>query len=66
MECRTSSPQETQALAQCLGELAQPGTVLVLDGPLGAGKTSFVQGVARGLGIDRIVNSPTFTLVKEY
>ena len=66
MEYTTLDPRETQALARRLGELAPPGTVLVLDGPLGAGKTSFVQGLARGLGIDGVVNSPTFTLVKEY
>lgn len=66
MEYITLGPQETQALARRLGELAPPGTVLVLDGPLGAGKTSFVQGLARGLGIAGVVNSPTFTLVKEY
>lgn len=66
MEYRSASPQETHVLAQRLGELATPGTVLVLDGPLGAGKTSFVQGLARGLGITGVVNSPTFTIVKEY
>lgn len=66
MQYRSTSPKETQELARNLGELAPPGTVLVLDGPLGAGKTSFVQGLAKGLGIDGVVNSPTFTLVKEY
>lgn len=66
MECISHSPEATQALAARLGELALPGTVLVLAGPLGAGKTSFVQGLARGLGILGVVNSPTFTLVKEY
>jgi len=53
-------------LARYLGELALPGTVLVLEGPLGAGKTSFVQGLARGLKITAVVNSPTYTIVKEY
>lgn len=66
MEYITSSPQDTQDLARRLGKLALPGTVLVLSGPLGAGKTSFVQGLARGLDIAGVVNSPTFTLVKEY
>ena len=66
MEYLTSSCQHTQGLAHNLGRLAVPGTVLILDGPLGAGKTSFVQGLARGLGITGIVNSPTFTLMKEY
>ena|SRR5690554_1083627 len=66
MQMISAGPRETQALAQNLGRLAQPGTVLVLAGPLGAGKTSFVQGLARGLGITGVVNSPTFTIVKEY
>lgn len=66
MKFRSASPVETQELARCLGELAPPGTLLVLDGPLGAGKTSFAQGLAKGLGIEGVVNSPTFTLVKEY
>lgn len=66
MELKTASPQQTMDLAQYLGEIAPPGTVLVLEGPLGAGKTSFVQGLARGLGITGVVNSPTFTIVKEY
>lgn len=66
MEVRTASCQETQALAGCLGLLAQPGMILVLEGPLGAGKTSFLQGFAQGLGVTGVVNSPTFTLIKEY
>ena len=66
MEVITASPQETQELARRLGQLANAGTVLLLAGPLGAGKTSFVQGLARGLGITGVVNSPTFTIVKEY
>lgn len=66
MEVITASPQETQELARRLGQLANAGTVLLLAGPLGAGKTSFVQGLALGLGITGVVNSPTFTIVKEY
>lgn len=66
MELITNSPRQTGDLARYLGEIAQPGTLLVLDGPLGAGKTSFVQGLAQGLGITGIVNSPTFNIVKEY
>lgn len=66
MKLTTLSPQETFALARRLGEHAHPGTVLVLEGPLGAGKTSFVQGLARGLGIAGVVNSPTYTIIKEY
>lgn len=59
---------ELQAMAERLGRLMQPGDVLALTGPLGAGKTTFVQGVARGLGVapDRHVASPTFALVNEH
>ncbi|MGI8755517.1 MAG: tRNA (adenosine(37)-N6)-threonylcarbamoyltransferase complex ATPase subunit type 1 TsaE [Acidimicrobiales bacterium] len=62
----TSRVQETQAVAGALAELAQPGDVLVLAGEMGAGKTAFAQGFARGLGITEAVTSPTFTIVREY
>ncbi len=54
------------ALAERLGQLVQAGDVITLEGDLGAGKTSFTKGLAKGLGITRVVNSPTFTIVKEY
>jgi tRNA threonylcarbamoyladenosine biosynthesis protein TsaE len=60
------SPAETEALGERLGRVAQRGLVLALDGELGAGKTQFVRGLARGLGIASRVHSPTFTLVNEY
>jgi tRNA threonylcarbamoyladenosine biosynthesis protein TsaE len=63
---RTTAPAETQALAAELARLAQPGDLLVLAGEMGAGKTAFAQGFARGLGIDETVTSPTFTIVREY
>lgn len=66
MEFTSGSPGQTMELARRLGKLVWPGTVLVLDGPLGSGKTSFVQGLAKGLDIAGVVNSPTFTIVKEY
>lgn len=66
MEVISTSSRHTQELARRLGQLANSGTVLLLAGPLGAGKTSFVQGLATGLGIIGVVNSPTFTIVKEY
>ncbi len=64
----TTSPEETQALAEMLGSALIPGSILRLDGPLGAGKTCFVQGLARGLGVPPQVrvHSPTFTLLNIY
>ena len=60
------SPAETEALGERLGRVAQRGLVLALDGELGAGKTQFVKGLARGLGVSGRVHSPTYTLVHEY
>jgi tRNA threonylcarbamoyladenosine biosynthesis protein TsaE len=60
------SPQELQLFAQMLAQSAQPGWVLLLEGDLGAGKTTFAQGFARGLGVSVPVVSPTFTLLNEY
>jgi tRNA threonylcarbamoyladenosine biosynthesis protein TsaE len=62
----TSSEAETEALGAALGRLLRPGDVLALVGDLGAGKTCLARGVARGLGIDEPVTSPTFILVAEY
>ncbi len=60
------SPAETEALGEKFGRAAQRGFVFALSGDLGAGKTQFVRGLARGLGIPARVHSPTFTLVNEY
>ncbi|HRZ11626.1 MAG TPA: tRNA (adenosine(37)-N6)-threonylcarbamoyltransferase complex ATPase subunit type 1 TsaE [Kiritimatiellia bacterium] len=60
------SPEETFRLAADLARELPRGAVLALHGELGAGKTAFVQGLARALGIDRPVSSPTFTLINEY
>jgi tRNA threonylcarbamoyladenosine biosynthesis protein TsaE len=62
----TRSVEETQALAEKIGHLTEPGDVFTLSGDLGAGKTSFTQGLARGMGVNGVVNSPTFTIIKEY
>ena len=63
----TASEEETQAVARDVASSLKPGDVLLLSGDLGAGKTTFVRGVAEGLGIDPAeVSSPTFTLVHEY
>lgn len=58
--------QDTIALAQQLAAWAKPGTLLALDGDLGAGKTRFSQAFAAAIGVQGIVNSPTFTIIKEY
>ena len=62
----TNSPAETEALGQRLAETLQPGDVIAYTGDLGAGKTAFTRGLARGLGITERITSPTFTIVNEY
>ncbi len=63
---RTLGPEQTREAAAALAELLEPGDVVVLSGDLGAGKTCFVQGAARGLGVEARVTSPTFSLVRTY
>ena len=60
------SPDDTYEFAYKLGEKLKPGTVIALNGDLGAGKTLFTQGLAAGLGIKDHVNSPTFTIMQIY
>lgn len=60
------SPEETFALGEGWGRAAQPGWLIALSGDLGAGKTHLVKGLARGLGIDGRIQSPTFALVIEH
>lgn len=62
----TRSPAETEALGENWGRAGQRGLVIALSGELGAGKTQLVKGLARGLGYEGRVHSPTFTLVNEY
>lgn len=62
----SNSREDTYRIGRELGEQAVPGQVFCFFGDLGGGKTIFSQGFAKGLGVDDIVNSPTFTIVKEY
>jgi tRNA threonylcarbamoyladenosine biosynthesis protein TsaE len=63
---RTHSSEETMALATRVGAVLRAGDVVALVGELGAGKTVFAKGIARALGVQDVVVSPTFTLVREY
>jgi tRNA threonylcarbamoyladenosine biosynthesis protein TsaE len=63
---RTHSPEETERLGEALAPAVRTGDVILLEGPLGAGKTRFVMGLARGLACKARVRSPTFGLVHEY
>ena len=63
---KTTSVEETQKVAYIIGQNVKKGMVLTLEGDLGAGKTTFTKGLAKGLEIKRNVNSPTFTIIKEY
>ena len=62
----TNAPQETEALGEALAKTLMPGTVIAYRGDLGAGKTAFTRGLARGLGYAEPVTSPTYTIVNEY
>ena len=62
----TNSPEETEAIGQLLATRLQPGTIIAFEGDLGAGKTAFTRGLARGLGATDRVTSPTYTIVNEY
>ena len=66
MELLSHSPDETEAVGARLAEQLGPGAVVAFTGDLGAGKTAFTRGLARGLGVTDRVTSPTFTIVNEY
>ena len=65
-EWMTETAAETEAVGKEIAALLTGGTVLAMYGDLGAGKTAFVRGMARGMGLDARVSSPTFTIVNEY
>ncbi len=66
MTYMTNAPEETEAVGAALGKRLKSGTVIAYRGDLGAGKTAFTRGLARGLGYDEPVTSPTYTIVNEY
>ena len=66
MEFITNSPLETEKVGEALGKVLQPGSILAYEGDLGAGKTAFTRGLARGLGAAEQVTRRTYTIVNEY
>ena len=66
MRIESASPEETEAVAARLARLLRPGDVVTVSGELGSGKTTFVRGAARALGVTRAVTSPTFTIAHRY
>ncbi|WP_368645228.1 tRNA (adenosine(37)-N6)-threonylcarbamoyltransferase complex ATPase subunit type 1 TsaE [Alkalibacterium putridalgicola] len=66
MKIITENEQETKNIAEKIAGQLEPGMTILLEGQLGAGKTTFTKGIAEGLGIERIIKSPTYTLIKEY
>ncbi|SHH58923.1 tRNA threonylcarbamoyladenosine biosynthesis protein TsaE [Caloranaerobacter azorensis DSM 13643] len=66
VKIKTNSPEETYSFGYRLGKLLKSGDILCLNGDLGAGKTTLTQSIARGLGVEDYVTSPTFTLINEY
>ena len=66
MQYITNSPEETEKVGAALAKVLTPGMILAYRGDLGAGKTAFTRGLARGLGCTEQVTSPTYTIVNEY
>lgn len=66
MKIKTYSEAETIEIGERLGRILEKGDIVTLNGDLGAGKTHFTKGIARGLGVEDYVTSPTFTIVNEY
>lgn len=66
MEVITKNARETQSLGEKIGRRLKKGAVLALSGDLGSGKTTFIQGLARGLGVKKRIISPTFVFMRQY
>lgn len=66
IKLNTEDAEATEAVARKIGSWLRQGSIIALTGPLGSGKTVFVRGIARGLGIEEPVTSPSFTIVSEY
>lgn len=66
MELLIHNPNETENVAEIIGSVAEPGDTIILSGDLGAGKTTMTKGIALGLGIDQMIKSPTYTIIREY
>lgn len=62
----TNSADETKELGFTVGKLLQPPAVVLLDGDLAAGKTTFTQGLSKAIGVNKVVNSPSYTIMKQY
>ena len=63
---KTTSPEQTKEFGRSLANDLKPGSVVALMGPLGSGKTVLIQGICSGLGVERMVTSPTFVIINEY
>ncbi|MEI5991226.1 tRNA (adenosine(37)-N6)-threonylcarbamoyltransferase complex ATPase subunit type 1 TsaE [Enterococcus crotali] len=66
MDIQINDPRETEALAKIIGSVAAPGDTIILSGDLGAGKTTMTKGIALGLDIEKMIKSPTYTIIREY
>jgi tRNA threonylcarbamoyladenosine biosynthesis protein TsaE len=64
--CTAKQEEDTYKLAERIALWVKPGSVIALDGDLGAGKTTFSQAFAKAVGVEQVVNSPTYTIIKEY
>jgi tRNA threonylcarbamoyladenosine biosynthesis protein TsaE len=65
-ELESRGPEETAQVGMRIGKRSAPGAVIALEGPLGAGKTTLVKGLAKALGVEEQITSPTYTLVSQY